>query len=327
MASFSNGIDVDFSSIWAKIPTLNIGCDWMAWKEDVNTALAVAGFGDLREGKRNAKYEEREGLSADKAFRKKEKWLSRQDVACCFILQRCGTEARSMLEKPGRNEAPIKTEVAVYMNLLEKHYHPKESSIYMNTLIDRLYFAFFNTRLDDCEDVHEYGLKLEKARNDLEALDKSLFIPEPMLIARFLDGLRHNPSFDIFLTSFGMSNSLITIRNATGDITTPGVTFLKTLRAATDAELRFKLNAPTTSPSRRAICSVFCHHCRAPGHKTDDCFIKYPEKRKFHKKKRAQRKGLKAGLGGMAAQQPLPEAGSQDPVYCIGPVWTGELGP
>ncbi|KAG5933562.1 hypothetical protein E4U60_004409 [Claviceps pazoutovae] len=227
-----------------------------------------------------------------------------------------------MLEEPGRNEAPIKTEVAVYMNLLGKHYHPKESSVYMNTLIDQLYSAFFNTRLDDCKDVHDYGLKLEKARNDLEALENSLFIPEPMLVARFLNGLRQNPSFRTFLTSFEMSNSLIAIRNATGDITTPGVTFLKTLRAATDAELRLRLrlNAPTAPPSRRAICSVFCHHCRAPGHKTDDCFIKYPEKRKSHKKKRAQRKGLKAGLGGMAAQQPLPEAGSQDPVYCIGPV-------
>ncbi|KAG6047961.1 hypothetical protein E4U39_007892 [Claviceps sp. Clav50 group G5] len=324
MAGFSNSIDVDFSSMWAKIPTLKVGCDWMAWKEDVSTALAVTGFGDLREGKRNAKFEKPEGLSAHEAFEKKEKWLERQEVACCLILQRCGAEARCMLEEPGRNEAPIKTEVAVYMDLLEKHYHRKESSDYMNKLVDRLCTAFFNTRLDDCDGVEDYGLKLEKARNDLMALDKSLFIPEPMLVARFLNGLRHNPSFEVFLTSFEMNNSVVPTKNANGDITTPGVTFVKTLGAATDAELRLKLNASTASQSRRAICSLFCHHCRAPGHKTDDCFTKYPEKRKSNKKKRSQRKGLKAGLGGMAAQQPLPEADSQDPVHCIGPVRTGE---
>ncbi|KAG6072248.1 hypothetical protein E4U15_007055 [Claviceps sp. LM218 group G6] len=316
---------MDFSSsIWAKIPTLKVGCDWMAWKEEVGNALAIAGFGDLREGKRNAKFKEPTGLSAPEAFLKKEEWLERQDVACCLIIQRCGAEARYMLEGPRTNEAPIKTEVAVYMDLLEKRYHRKDCSVYMNKLIDRLYSTFFNTRLDDCEGVEDYGLKLEKARNDLMALDKSLFIPEPMLVARFLNGLRHNPSFEIFLTSFEMSNSLVAIRNANGDMTTPSVTFLKAFGAAMDAELRLKLNASTVSQPRRVICSLFCRHCRAPGHKTDDCFIKYPEKRKSNKKKRSQSKGLKAGLGGMAAQQALPEAGSRDSVYCIGPVWTGE---
>ncbi|KAG5933308.1 hypothetical protein E4U59_006947, partial [Claviceps monticola] len=111
--------------------------------------------------------------------------------------------------------------------------------------------------LDDCEDVHDYGLKLDKARNDLEALDKSLFIPEPMLVARSLNGLRHNPPFTTFLTTFEMSNNLKAIRNATGDITTPGVTFLKTLGAAPNAELRPKLSAPTASPLRRGSRDMF----------------------------------------------------------------------
>ncbi|KAG5955902.1 hypothetical protein E4U57_003055 [Claviceps arundinis] len=287
MVSFSNSIDMDFSSsMWAKIPSLEVGCDWMAWKKEVGNALAIAGFGDLREGERNAKFEEPAGLSAPEALEKKEEWLDRQDVACYLIIQRCGTEARRMLEKPRTNEAPIKTEVAVYMNFLEKHYHRKECSVYMNTLIDRLYSAFFNTKLDDCEGVEDYGLKLEKSRSDLMALDESLCIPEPMLVARFLNGLRHNPSFGTCVTSFGISKSLVAITNADGDITTPGVTFQETLLAAIDAELRLKLNASTASQPRRAICSVFCHHCRAPGHKTDDCFVKYPEKRRSHKRRR-----------------------------------------
>ncbi|KAG5973679.1 hypothetical protein E4U58_004617 [Claviceps cyperi] len=79
-----------------KIRPLNSLAGWVAWHEDMTTALRMSGFGKLLKRKRSADFAAGDLDDAD-AMKAEEEWQDKQDAAC-------GAAARQLLKVQSRKK-------------------------------------------------------------------------------------------------------------------------------------------------------------------------------------------------------------------------------
>ena len=88
--------------------------------------------------------------------------------------------------------------------------------------------------LDECKGVSDFAEKLREARTELLELDATCEIGEPQFVNKFLTGLGSN--FDVFLTSFYQTHSLIPKRDEKIEVVEKAATFEEAVMAAEKEE-------------------------------------------------------------------------------------------
>jgi hypothetical protein len=103
-----------------------------------------------------------------------------------------------------------------------------------SAIFQQLDRRYHDLTLAECKGVSDFAEQLQEARNELLELDETCLIGEPHFVNKFLSGL--GPSFDIFLTSFYQTHSLIPERGDKNEIATKAVTFETAVIAAEKEE-------------------------------------------------------------------------------------------
>jgi hypothetical protein len=202
------------------IAKLESSAGWTKFNREIRDFLTMNGFGDLLG--RNKAMPEEQGTHRSNTFeQKKEAWLDKQERACAA--------ARSRLGYNAREEVKDKAVLDQLLLGLEKRFRPTGSAIFQQ--LDRRYHDLM---LAECRGVSDFAEQLQEARNELLELDETCLIGEPHFVNKFLSGL--GPSFDIFLTSFYQTHSLIPERDDKKEIATKAVTFETAVMAAEKEE-------------------------------------------------------------------------------------------
>jgi hypothetical protein len=238
------------------------------------------GFGDLLG--RNKAMPEEPGTHRSNTFeQKKEAWLDKQERACAA--------ARSRLGYNAREEVKGKAVLDELLLGLEKRFRPTGSAIFQQ--LDRRYH---DLTLAECKGVSDFAEQLQEARNELLELDETCLIGEPHFVNKFLSGL--GPSFDIFLTSFYQTHSLIPERDDKKEIATKAVTFETAVIAAEKEEQSQKVREEKVAYLAKGGGSgdakevPWCSHCDKAFHTRDSCFTLHPELRRAREDKDDRKK-------------------------------------
>ena len=286
------------SSSLDKIPKLESSSGWVNWKAEIIDQLGIGGYGDLLS--RNKHKPEQGILSIDVHAQRVEAWQQRQDIACSIIRRACGNTATALLNE--KMEAKTLNEQAkAFMAALEERFKPTGTVVFQ-----RLHDTYLETTLASSKGgVTEYATELRRARDDLGKLHKSLVIPEPLLVNRFLKGLGLN--FNQFCSSIHQMWELLPATE--GDAPkTNYLTFEHAVLLAEKAENSLKHAQPQEqpvvlatyhkqrNPSKRPRGSGDeCNTCKKMGrrsyfHTEDQCYILYPEKKEAIMAEIAQRR-------------------------------------
>ena len=112
---------------------------------------------------------------------------------------------------------------------LQKRFRPTGSAVFQQ--LDRRYHEL---SLIECKGVSDFAEKLREARTELLELDPTCEIGEPQFVNKFLTGL--GSSFDVFLTSFYQTHSLIPKRDEKNEVVEKAATFEEAVMAAEKEE-------------------------------------------------------------------------------------------
>ena len=137
--------------------------------------------------------------------------------------------------------------------------------------------------------------KLRKAKNELLKLDSSYKIREPHFVHKFLSGL--DTGYEIFLTTFSQTYSLIGTTAADGVAAIAAVTFDEAVMATEKKEQRIKHQEETksayigtgtkTNPDQVTLNVLYCTHCHKNYYMANNCWALHPDlKKQSNKKKR-----------------------------------------
>ncbi|KAG6146878.1 hypothetical protein E4U37_000131, partial [Claviceps purpurea] len=309
------------SSFAEKPQPLDTSADWISWERAMTDVLKVQGYSDLLKGQRNAKWRDPEEMAPRRLRREKEAWAKRQEAACALIGTCCGSSARDTLAEASR------IEVAVYLRRLRKEYQPKgnaDAAFLFDDFMD-------NYRLDKCKNIADYADQLSRARDNIRAFENSWNIPDAQLICRFMKGL--TPNYKAWKSSFWLQNNLAPTTNKDGS-EIDGITFRKVVKLAQKEEA---LQSQDETQEVHALSAhsgrPFCDHCKKPGHRSSNCWIKHPEKKRARDEKKAKRNELKAkqtsdpSSSESTTQQPLPNNANQGLISWTPPtdigIWCG----
>lgn len=149
----------------------------------------------------------------------------------------------------------------------------------------------------DCEKVMDFAEKLRQAQNELLELDATCKIGDPHFVNKFLSGL--GSRFDIFLTTFNQTHSLIPLAALDDQVEMKAVTFDKTVMAADKEEKRmttvedqsskmvaFVSNLARSTDNKVTVTVPYCTHCKKNYHTVNARWDLHPELRCAADKKR-----------------------------------------
>lgn len=136
---------------------------------------------------------------------------------------RLGYNARSAVEDL--------TTVSTILDKVKTRFRPTGSAVFSS--LDRRYQEL---TLSDCENVMDFAEKLRQARNELLKLDATCKIGDPHFVHKFLNDL--GPCFEIFLTTFNQTHSLIPLAASENQLAIRAVTFDEAVMAADKEEKR-----------------------------------------------------------------------------------------
>jgi hypothetical protein len=256
---------------------------WVKFNREMRDYLTMNGFGDLFG--RNKAMPERGSLTVTAYDAKKENWFDKQERACAAVRSRLGYNARE--------EVKGATVLENLFTGLQKRFRPTGSAVFQH--LDRRYHEL---SLDGCSGISDFAEKLREARTELLELDSTCTIGEPHFVNKFLTGLGSN--FDVFLTSFYQTHSLIPERHGENEITVKAVTFEEAVMAAEKEEQSLKIRDEKVaylanggrggSGNGDAKEVPWCTHCRKAFHTRESCFALHPNLKKAHEEKRSERK-------------------------------------
>ncbi|KAK2922999.1 Ribonuclease H superfamily [Fusarium oxysporum f. sp. vasinfectum] len=256
---------------------------WINWNEEIRDLLALSGYDDLLERKRDPPVQ---GNLSDVDFEEKlDAWHQRQARACGAVRYRLGFRPRQ--EVQGLNN------FANILKTLEQHFKPKGSSVFHD-----LQQKFDRLTLGNCENVSDFSRQLRKSRDQVLQLDETSQIGQPQLIDKFLNGL--GPKYQVFLTAFLQSHSLLPERNLEGIVTKAATTIEEATRAAEQEEHSQRMQQQDQDQEtikHAAMVAAFkeqnftsCSYCKKLGHTSDACWLLHPELKKRLNDKRFRRK-------------------------------------
>ena len=263
------------------IAKLESTAGWTKFNQEMKDYLAMNGFGDLL-GRNKDRPLDQGALSPKEFEAKQETWLDKQERACAAVRSRLGYNAREEVK-----DKSVLDEVFLG---LKKRFRPTGSAIFQH--LDRRYHEL---TLAECKGVSDFAENLREARNELLELDKTCVIGEPHFVNKFLAGL--GPDYDIFLTSFYQTHSLIPEWGEGEHLAVQAVTFEEAVMAAEREEQSQKVREEKTAFLARRGGEEKeeprCSHCNKAFHTKETCWILHPEKKKAYddrKKKRASQK-------------------------------------
>ncbi|KAH7465285.1 Retrovirus-related Pol polyprotein from transposon TNT 1-94 [Fusarium oxysporum f. sp. matthiolae] len=279
----SDGKDSNLSGNLSGVAKLESSEGWINWNEEIRDLLALSGYDDLLERKRDPPVQ---GNLSDVAFEEKlDAWHQRQARACGAVRYRLGFRPRQ--EVQGLNN------LANILKTLEQHFKPKGSSVFHD-----LQQKFDRLTLGNCENVSDFSRQLRKSRDQVLQLDETSQIGQPQLIDKFLNGL--GPKYQVFLTAFLQSHSLLPERNLEGIVTKAATTIEEATRAAEQEEHSQRMQQQDQDQEtikHAAMVAAFkeqnftsCSYCKKLGHTSDACWLLHPELKKRLNDKRFRRK-------------------------------------
>ncbi|KAJ3454581.1 hypothetical protein MRS44_013181 [Fusarium solani] len=279
----SDGKDSNLSGNLSGVAKLESSEGWINWNEEIRDLLALSGYDDLLERKRDPPVQ---GNLSDVDFEEKlDAWHSRQARACGAIRYRLGFRPKQ--------EVQGLSNLADILKTLEQHFKPKGSSVFHD-----LQQKFDWLTLDNCESVSDFSRQLQKTRDQILQLDETSQIGQPQLIDKFLNGL--GPKYQVFLTAFLQSHSLLPERNLEGIIIKAATTIEEATRAAEQEEHSQRMqqqNQDQEAIKHAAMVAAIreqnfttCSGCKKLGHTSDACWLLHPELKKRLNDKRFRRK-------------------------------------
>ena len=216
------------------IAKLESTAGWTKFNQEMKDYLAMNGFGDLL-GRNKDRPLDQGTLSPKEFEAKQEAWLDKQERACAAVRSRLGYNARE--------EVKDKAVLDEMFLGLKKRFRPTGSAIFQH--LDRWYHEL---TLAECKGVSDFAENLREARNELLELDKTCVIGEPHFVNKFLAGL--GPDYDIFLTSFYQTHSLIPEWGEGDQLAVQAVTFEEAVMAAEREEQSQKVREEKTAATR-----------------------------------------------------------------------------
>lgn len=242
----------------------------------------MAGFGDLLT--RQATSSLQGDLTVEAWNTKKDLWTKKQERACAAIQNCLGYNTRSAIEDL--------TTVSTILAKVKTRFRPTGSTVFSS--LDRRYQKL---TLFDCENVMASAEKLRQARNELLELDANCKIGDPHFVRKFLSGL--GPRFDIFLTTFNQTHSLIPLASADDQVEVRAVTFDEAVMAADKEEKRmtavedqsnktvaFVSNLTRPTDNKVTVTVPYYTHYKKNYHTVNNCWDLHPELRRAANKKR-----------------------------------------
>ncbi|KAL1581936.1 hypothetical protein WHR41_09516 [Cladosporium halotolerans] len=226
--------------------------DWPEWSKQMRNYLIMNGYNSILV--KQTETPDRRSEEADAAYEARvEAWEDRQARALAAIRDRCGYNAEAIVHECATIKKAFEE--------LRSNYQPSGSGEY-----DRLCSRFNDIALSVCSGVGNFGSELRKIWEQMRAIDKSVALPEALVVQKFLYGL--GSEFTDFRTSFNLHNTIvpITVAGKTQD----AVTLKKTIAAAEEFEARnlktegSKVFLARTSGEKRAITGFKrkqCPHC------------------------------------------------------------------
>ncbi|KAH7114712.1 hypothetical protein B0J13DRAFT_488014, partial [Dactylonectria estremocensis] len=163
----SDGKDSNLSGNLSGVAKLESSEGWINWNEEIRDLLALSGYDDLLERKRDPPVQ---GNLSDVDFEEKlDAWYHRQARACGAIRYRLGFRPKQ--EVQGLNN------LADILKTLEQHFKPKGSSVFhdLQQKLDRLTLDNSHDRslTDNCENVSDFSRQLQKTRDQILQLDET----------------------------------------------------------------------------------------------------------------------------------------------------------
>ncbi|KAJ3454187.1 hypothetical protein MRS44_018081 [Fusarium solani] len=279
----SDGKDSNLSGNLSGVAKLESSEGWINWNEEIRDLLALSGYDDLLERKRDPPVQ---GNLSDVDFEEKlDAWHNRQARACGAIRYRLGFRPKQ--------EVQGLSNLADILKTLEQHFKPKGSSVFHD-----LQQKFDRLTLDNCESVSDFSRQLQKTRDQILQLDETSQIGQPQLIDKFLNGL--GPKYQVFLTAFLQSHSLLPERNLEGIIIKAATTIEEATRAAEQEEHSQRMqqqNQDQEAIKHAAMVAAIreqnfttCSGCKKLGHTSDACWLLHPELKRRLNDKRFRRK-------------------------------------
>ena len=148
----SDGKDSNLSGNLSGVAKLESSEGWVNWNEEIRDLLALSGYDDLLERKRDPPVQ---GNLSDVDFEEKlDAWHNRQARACGAIRYRLGFRPKQ--------EVQGLSNLADILKTLEQHFKPKGSSVFHD-----LQQKFDRLTLDNCESVSDFSRQLQKTRDQI----------------------------------------------------------------------------------------------------------------------------------------------------------------
>ncbi len=164
----------------AMVPFLDGTDNWLDFSDGIRTFLIMGNQLDWLEDHRN--------MPANPSA----KWKRKHKFAIYSMRARSNYNAKQMIDGMSNYYTAYET--------LEKNYKPQGDGTFRD-LSDR----FFTISLADHKNIEDYTEAIKKLQNQLFQL--GVTIPEPLVILRYLQGLRS--AYSIFYTSFTTNNQIL----------------------------------------------------------------------------------------------------------------------
>ena len=203
-------------------------------------------------------------LNYEKTAKKREQYQESKEKAIEGIKSRLSENPFDEVSAlPDVQQTPL-----LILEYLKEHYSPSG----YGALTD-LAQEFYTINLDMYENVQKYADRFKAIVNELRNLGKNAELPPVFIILRFLQGL--SSAYDNFQSTLQQTTVLMQL----DDQVEKAITFSEIVKRAENEERRLKQAGITTMYNKTGNQNLACSHCKRKGHKMENCWNKYPEKR------------------------------------------------
>lgn len=210
---------------WESLPKLQGISDWADWDPTIRNFIRMAGFGAALTSDDPTAQLPSQG---DSDYRELvSNWSIYQSRFVRVIIARTQGRIRIDLESPDPPLKPVTTVYQAMERLAAKARTPGLNGLIYLKLVHR----WETLSLSQFDSMDAYATEYNNIHTTMVLIDKSLKIPEPLLIARFLRGL--GDRYRNFTENFFQNNRVIPI--CSGDvIITPGISLSTAISHAKD---------------------------------------------------------------------------------------------